>query len=353
MSDRILSGSPVWAARRARHWSQAQLAARAGISRAAVSAIEGERLSPSVATALALAAVFECSVEELFGRGPMAKPQGPEWAWAPRDESGRYWEAEIGQRRLLYPVEAVSLNPLPHDGLWDRGVCRERERVPAGTTLTLASCDPAAGMLAAEYARVNGFRLLVFPRGGGAALELLRQRRIHVAALHRSTRTGPQRNALSVREQLGEGFQLLRVAEWEEGVALPPENGSRRVASVTQQAECWAGREAGSGARECLDELLAGRSFVGREVGGHASVAEAVRGGWADAGVCVRLSAVEAGLNFLPVRTESLDLCFPTQSQHDPRLQALVRLLRSRSHRRWVSELPGYDARKTGEMRAV
>jgi DNA-binding XRE family transcriptional regulator len=50
----------------ARQWSQADLAQRAGISRAAVSAIEGERLSPSVATALALAAVFECSVEELF-----------------------------------------------------------------------------------------------------------------------------------------------------------------------------------------------------------------------------------------------------------------------------------------------
>ena len=68
MNDRILSSNPVLARRLAREWSQAELAARAGISRAAVSAIEGERLSPSVATALALAAVFECSVEELFGR---------------------------------------------------------------------------------------------------------------------------------------------------------------------------------------------------------------------------------------------------------------------------------------------
>lgn len=68
-NDRIISISPVQTRRLARQWSQAELAERAGISRAAVSAIEGERLSPSVATALVLAAVFECSVEELFGRG--------------------------------------------------------------------------------------------------------------------------------------------------------------------------------------------------------------------------------------------------------------------------------------------
>jgi putative molybdopterin biosynthesis protein len=88
-------------------------------------------------------------------------------------------------------------------------------------------------------------------------------------------------------------------------------------------------------------------------VGGHGAVAEALRGGWAGAGVGGRLAAVEAGLNFLPVRTEALDLCFPTESQHDPRLQALIRLLRSRSYRRLVAGLPGYDARETGAMLVV
>jgi molybdate-binding protein len=122
---------------------------------------------------------------------------------------------------------------------------------------------------------------------------------------------------------------------------------------VARRTECWAARETGSAARECLDELLAGRRFSGREVAGHASVAEAVRSGWAGAGVCVRFSAEEAGLNFLPIRTESLDFCFPASLQHDPRIQGLIRLLRSRGYRRLVSELPGYDARQTGEMIAL
>jgi molybdate-binding protein len=214
----------------------------------------------------------------------------------------------------------------------------------------VASCDPAAGLLATEYARATGFRLLVFPRGGRAAVELLKQRLVHVAALHRSTSKSPERNATTVREQLGEHFQLLRVADWEEGVALPSDNSSRAVTTVAQRTKCWAARETGAGARECLDELLEGRRFGGREVTGHNSVAEAVRSGWAGAGVCVRFSAEEAGLNFLPFRTESLDFCFPSPSQHDARIQGLVRLLRSRSYRRLVSELPGYDARETGGL---
>ena len=350
MSASKLASNPVLTQRLARRWSQAELAERVGISRAAVSAIEGERLSPSVATALSLAAVFECSVEELFGRGGTAKAHGPEWAWTPRGQCSRYWEAEVGHRRLLYPFEAVSQNPIPHDGISEGGVCREREPAPAGQTLTLATCDPAAGLLAAEYARMTGFRLLVFPRSGSAALELLQHRLVHLAALHRSTSKDPNRNLATVRERLGEKFQVLRAAEWEAGVALPPENTCRQLSSVARQTECWAAREAGSGARECLDELLEGRRFSGREVGGHASVAEAVRSGWAGAGVCVRFSAEEAGLNFVPVRMESLDLCFPTRAQHDPRIQALVRVLRSRSYRRLLSELPGYNARETGEM---
>lgn len=350
MNDRNISIHPVLARRQARQWSQAELAQRAGISRAAVSAIEGERLSPSVATALALATVFECSVEELFGRPGQPAAAKSDWAWTPRSESSRYWEAEIAHRRLLYPVEAVGLNPTPHDGVWQNGVLREGGPSLAENTLVLACCDPAAGLLATEYARASGFRMLLFPRGGRAALELLRQNRVHVAGLHYSTVERPERNAEMARGQIKADCRLLRAAQWDAGIALASGDCSRSVATVAQRHLRWAAREPGSAARECLDELLHGRRFAGREVGGHAAVAEAVRSGLAGAGICVRFSAAEAGLNFLPVRTETLDLCFPAARQHDPRLQALVRLLRTRAYRRLVSELPGYDARHTGEL---
>ncbi|RYD26557.1 MAG: XRE family transcriptional regulator, partial [Verrucomicrobiaceae bacterium] len=213
-----------------------------------------------------------------------------------------------------------------------------------------ATCDPAAGLLAHEYARESDFRMLIFPRGGGAALDLAKQRHIHVAAIHRSTDKAPGRNAASARQLLGPNARLLRVASWEAGVALPPTNRGRSVKSVSKKVRTWAAREPGSAARECLDRLVEGRNFQGREVESHHAVAEAVRAGWAEAGVCVRLPAVEARLNFLPVQNESLDFCFHASLENDPRIQALIRVLRGRRYRQMIDELPGYDARLTGEL---
>lgn len=342
---------PVARRRTGRDWSQAELARRADVPRTTVSAIEGERLTPSVTAALALARALECSVEELFGGGAtFPQSSGPEWAWKPRVEPCRFWEAEVGGRRWLYPAESLALNATAHDGVWRGGVEHEATADVAEQTLVLACCDPAAGLLAAEYARASGFRLLVFPRGGGAALDLLKRGLVHVAGLHRSTGEHPNRNAETVRAELGGGYRLLRAVRWEEGVVLPTEDRTRSADAVLRQSHRWALREPGSAARECLNEWSGNRRLSGRVVETHAAVAQAVRAGWANAGVCVKLAAEEAGLNFIPLRTETLDFCFTESLTRDPRGQALIRLLRSRANRRLISELPGYDARETGEL---
>ena len=342
---------PVARRRELQGWSQAELALRAKVPRTSVSAIEGERLTPSVTAALALARTLECSVEELFsGPRSVTASEGPQWAWEPRSEPCRYWEADVGGRNVLYPIEGLSLTSVAHDGVWQDGIARDRASSLAEKSLVLACCDPAIGLLASEYARASGFRLLVFPRGGAAAMDLLKRGLVHLAGLHRSTSEQPDRNADSVRAQLGSGFCLLHAAQWQEGVALAAGDRTRSLQSVTRAEKRWALREPGSGARECLDALLGNRPAAGRLVASHTAVAEAVRAGWADAGVCVQLAADEAGLNFIPIQTEALDFCLPASLTRDPRVQALIRLLRSRAHRRLVSELPGYDARETGEL---
>ena len=344
---------PVAARRKARGWSQNEFAARAGLPRSSVSAIEAGRLTPSVSAALAVAGALECSVEELFGPRGKSADDKIRWAWKPRVESCRYWEAEVGGRRLMYPVEALPGSSLAHAGICHRGVPHERGDLNAGNTLVLAGCDPAAGLLGAEYAAASGFRLLAFSRGGSAALDLLQQGLVHVAALHRSTAERPARNAETARSRLGGGYRLLRCADWEEGIVLPAEDHTRSVSACARRVRRWALREPGSSARECLDELLVKPRTSNRIVLSHSAVAEVVRSGWAEAGVCVRICAEDAGLHFLPVRTESLDLCFPASIERDPRVQALIRLLRSRAYRRLIDELPGYDARRTGELISV
>jgi putative transcriptional regulator len=53
-------------ARNVKHMSQAELADKTGLSRQAIDAIENNRSSPSVYTALAIVQVLEMPVEDIF-----------------------------------------------------------------------------------------------------------------------------------------------------------------------------------------------------------------------------------------------------------------------------------------------
>src|SRR5262245_2031108 len=284
----------VKAHRVSRGWSQAELAKRAGISRAAVSAIEINRLVPSVAAALSLATAFDCTVEELFGGGPPLSGHDARWAWPPSALPSRYWQARVGERLLLFPAETTVAGGLPHDGVLQEGSFPPDDSDAASRTLVLACCDPAAGLLATEYARSTGYRLLVLLRSSKKALALLKEGLVHLAGLHLATNAKPNGNMHAVKVEVGAGFTLAEVAKWEEGVVVAPQAHIRSVRDALRLR--WVGREAGSGAEECQSELLGKRSRPRRTAFDHRGVAEAVRCGWADAGVCLRLTGEEAGL---------------------------------------------------------
>ena len=160
-------------------------------------------------------------------------------------------------------------------------------------------------------------------------------------------------NQQAVREVVGTGFTLLRLARWEEGIAFLPARKLTSAGAAVGANLRWIGREVGSGARQCLDELLGGRRPITRIASDHRGVAEAIRSGWADVGVCLRLAAEEAGLSFLGLRQESYDLCFATDLEHDPRIRALVTAVQSPEYRRAIGELPGYDNSGSGELGRV
>jgi molybdate-binding protein len=161
-------------------------------------------------------------------------------------------------------------------------------------------------------------------------------------------------NVDAVRAALGSRFSLLRIARWQEGLTMAPGLTARSCAALLRQPRVrWIGREQGSGARQCLEEALAGRPVPRRTAHDHRGVVEAIRNGWADVGVCLRLPSVEAGLRYLPVREEDYDLCIPDEFADDPRVTAFIGLVRSERYRRLAGELPGYDTRQTGEIQHV
>jgi molybdate-binding protein/DNA-binding XRE family transcriptional regulator len=346
-------------------WSQEELAGRSGVSRAGISAIETGRLVPSTAAALALAAAMGTTVEALF-RLPGSRPrsEGEEWSWPPVSLPCRHWRAEVGGRVYLYPVEVSPLGLVPHDGMALEGAREERHRTDPARTLVVACCDPAVGLLAAELARQEELRLLVLPRSSAAALDLLHRGLVHAAGIHLARVDHPEGNAPAIRRQLGQeagrnrGWHLLHVAGWDEGIALDPGLRLGSIREVIAARLRWVLREPGSGAQQCLDELL---GFPGprRPPRGwpraydHRGVAGAIRGHGAEAGVCLRLTGDEAGLRFLSVRREAYDLCLADDGLDDPRARALLRVVRSEAYRRLLADLPGYDTVRTGEVQPV
>jgi molybdate-binding protein len=82
-------------------------------------------------------------------------------------------------------------------------------------------------------------------------------------------------------------------------------------------------------------------------------LAECVRCGWADVGDCLPLTSEEMAPDFLGIRRELYDLCFPESLAHDPRLRALVEVVRSAPYRLLLGELPGYECTTTGALESL
>ena len=178
---------------------------------------------------------------------------------------------------------------------------------------------------------------------------------MHAAGVHLSRADDPGGNSQGRPRQARRGIQPAPRRPL--GRRYRP--GARACRSARSGRPCiptlrWIGRENGSGARQCLDELLGSRRPAPRCLASnHRGVAEAVRSGWADAGVCLRLVSEEAGLDFFRVREEAYDLCFPTRLGGDHRIQALQKTVRSPLYRKALGELPGYDSTETGELQQV
>lgn len=344
-----IDGQPnsVRARRIVRGWSQQDLADRTGLSRAGISAIEAGRLAPSVTAALALAKALGSTVEQLFGA---AADSATEIVWGvpPLAPSPRYWNARVGERTLSFPIGEDSPQLDWHDAVYHQDVPCAIDAEVAERTLVVAGCDPAAGLLASEYTRQFQLRMIVLRRNSQDALGLLAEGKVHAAGIHLGQPGERFSNARAARSRLGKKCELLRVAAWEEGLAVSP--SLKQTSSDALANAQWVGREEGAGARQCQNEILGSRPAPKRIAHDHRMVAAAIKCGWAEVGPCVRLACEEAGLRFLRMHEKNYDLCFLSDASADARISALLATVRSRRFRSKLGDLPGYQTRQTGEL---
>lgn len=272
--------------------TRSELARRAGISRQALGAIESGLYLPSVAVALKLARELGASVESLFGGDEPARlcaawiGDGAHPAPAP---GTRVALGRVNGRLIATPQPVSSISLAAAAGVVGEAAGRRvsveafRSRDEIDSTLLLAGCDPGTAILADWLVRRHSpVNLVTLACSSRAALNALREGRVHVAGVHlRDPRSG-EYNLAPARRLLGHRrATLVNFASWEIGLCVrPARHGAiAKVEDLARAGVTIVNREAGSGARHALDEALGKLGIdsaridgYGRELGGHLEV---------------------------------------------------------------------------------
>lgn len=347
--------------------SQRALADRVSVSRQAIVAIEAGRQSPQTTLALQLARELGCRVEDLFGLPPAAdltvrlssvpgrdplEPGGrlavgrvtSEWvAHALPYSSAEMADATLissdegatGLARLIEPLDTLSRNVL------------------------VAGCAPLLQNLSRRVdATVSGARMTWLPASSGDALDLLSERRVHLAGVHLGGGVDESANISAIRERFPhDDMVIVHLTRWTQGLvtALGNPLGLRSSADLLRDGLRIARRPSGAGTALVMDRLVRGAGGVPTAVQGpiaidHMEVGRLVRFGVADTGLAIEASAAAEGLSFVPVLEEGFDLVMRADVAEDDAVGRVLDAIRSNGFRADVGRLPGYDVSASGAI---
>lgn len=349
--------------------SQAELAARVGVTRQSILAIEAGGFLPNTAIALALAAELDCRVEDLFALAGPAPERPVELAARPTAGGRRVALARVRGRMVAFPLEAeagVAEGFTRADGLLVAGDRDAAELLvdPASLdhTALMLGCDPAFEIVRDHIEASGGVHLRWLPTPSRQALAQLGKGLAHLAGTHLPDGGKVAENLKAAKKALaGPGGLVVAFASWEQGLVVAPGNplALRGVEDLVRCRARLVNRPVGTGSRAMLDALLEARGIAPagifgfeREVGSHLAVARAVRAGTADAGPAIRAAAAVYGLGFVPLGEARFDLAIPADQLEHPAVARLVELLQGARLRREVGALPGYDTTRMGTVLA-
>jgi putative molybdopterin biosynthesis protein len=187
-------------------------------------------------------------------------------------------------------------------------------------------------LLLAEMHR-RGWRTKLLAVGSTAGLEAARRGQCDVAGVHLLDPSTGQYNRPFVSPEL----HLVPGYGRMQGVAFRPgdsrftgRSAHEAVAAAALDRSCvMVNRNAGSGTRILIDQLLAGAVPAGYQVQpkSHTAVAVAIAQGRADWGVCMESAARQAGLGFLPLQAEQYDFVFPRSRLSRPAVIEFMAIL--------------------------
>lgn len=152
---------------------------------------------------------------------------------------------------------------------------------------------------------------------------------------------------------------LVNLAIRHQGLIVAPGNpkGISGPRDLGRKDIRFVNRQRGAGTRILLDYHLERAGVSPRHVTGydreehtHMAVAVAVNSGTADCGLGIMAAARALRLDFVPLARERYDLVIPNAFLQDPRIVALLSVVRSKAFQNRVAQLGGYETPLMGQV---
>ncbi|MGN6168182.1 MAG: helix-turn-helix domain-containing protein [Solirubrobacteraceae bacterium] len=322
--------------------TQTELAARAGVSRQLVAAVEAGRNTPAVDAALRLARALATTVEELFS--PPTPHVVPALGGSLPDRAplrlGRVGDQLVAAALADHGISGASwARP---DAVSQQG----RLRLFPGADLAgtvIAGCDPAFGVAERMLEGLGPRSLLAISAPTDSALGSLQRGRVHAAVVHGLTHALPAPTVPVAR---------WHVARWRVGLAVARRVTGRSLEAVLASGLPIAQREPGAASQQAFERarLATGTHApsAGPTAAGHLEAARfaATLGG---AGVTNEAAARAFGLRFLAFEDHIVELWAAERWHDHPGMNALIELLNTTAFTERVGHYGGYDLGHCGE----
>ena len=322
--------------------SQTELAARAGVSRQLVAAVEAGRNTPAVDAALRLARALATSVEELFvAPAPRVVPAlGGRLHDRAAVRLGRVGDQLVAAELADHGIAGAGW--AKPDAVSQRSGLRLFPGAsPAGTVI--AGCDPAFGVAERMLEGLGPRSLLAISAPTDSALRALKRGRVHAAVVHGLTNALPA-PPVPVRR--------WHVARWRVGLAVARGVPGRSLEAVLSAEVPIVQRERAAASQQAFERAWlatgAHTPSAGSIATGHIEAARlaATLGG---AGVTNEAAARTFGLAFLPFEDHIVELWAADRWHDHPGMSAVAELLNTTAFTDRVGHFGGYDLAHCGE----
>jgi putative molybdopterin biosynthesis protein len=270
-----------------------------------------------------------------------------------------------GMITTMTRAQGICRIPANSEGVEQGATVRADLRVPQDalerTLVAVGSHDNTIDLLAnALMGLETPIHLASTHVGSMGGLMAVKNGSCHMAGTHLFDPETGDYNTPFVRKYLPDvDAVLVNLAVRHQGLMVPAGNpkGISGVDDLTREDVQFINRQRGAGTRILLDWHLSEAGITPQQINGydkeeftHMAVAVNVLTGAVDCGLGIMAAARALGLDFVPLARERYDLLIPREHLADPRVQAVLNLIRSADFRTSIEALGGYETTCTGEF---